>query len=145
MTEDLLRARTLLEEGDLTLAIVKGRDVITDSRRGVLPLYELIGDGKRLCGYSAADRVVGKAAAMLYVLLGVEEVWAGVVSEPALAVFRTHEIRCGYGISVPHIINRTGDGFCPMETAVSGISSPREAYAAIGEKLKELANGIRSE
>ena len=70
---DLEKARSLLERENYTCVICHGEDVITDRRRGVRPLLELLESGKDLHGYSAADRVVGKAAAFLYCLLGVND------------------------------------------------------------------------
>lgn len=59
---DLHFARTLLEKENYTCVICRGEDVLTDRRRGVKPLMELLESGKDLHGFSAADKVVGKAA-----------------------------------------------------------------------------------
>ena len=83
--------------------------------------------------------MVGKAAAYLYVLLGVKEVFAGIISEKATEVFLRFGISFTYSECVPAIINRTGDGFCPMETAVSAIDDPEDALYAVKAKMKELA------
>ena len=40
---------------------------------------------------------------------------ADVMSEPALELLRSHGIIAEYGTLVDHIINRRGDGWCPME------------------------------
>ena len=74
------KAKTLLAEGGYTCVICGGDKVYTSHERGVKPLLELLEQGAELKGFSAADRVVGKAAAFLYVLLGVSAVYAGVIS-----------------------------------------------------------------
>ena len=61
------------------------------------------------------------------------------MSEKALGVFEKYGVEIFYTAVVPAIKNRTGDGFCPMETAVSEIDSPEEALGAVRAKLKELS------
>lgn len=136
---DLHFARTLLEKENYTCVICRGEDVLTDRRRGVKPLMELLESGKDLQGYSAADKVVGKAAAFLYCLLGVKALHAGILSEPALAVLENAGIPVEYGTLVPAIRNRAGDGFCPMETAVWDLDDPTLAPAAIRSTLQKLS------
>lgn len=136
---DLEFARTLLEKENYTCVICRDNDIIIDRRRGVKPLMELLESGKDLHGYSAADKVVGKAAAFLYCLLGVNALHAGVISQPALAVLESAGIQVEYGTLVPAIRNRAGDGFCPMETAVWDLTDPALAPDAIRETLKKLS------
>ena len=127
---DLKTARSLLEKENYTCVLCRGADTVTDSRRGVKPLLELLD--------SAADKVVGKAAAFLYCLLGVTALHAGVISQPALAVLEAAGITVRYDTLVPAIRNRTGDGFCPMETAVWALTDPTLAPQAIRNALKKL-------
>ncbi|MGN1107284.1 MAG: DUF1893 domain-containing protein [Huintestinicola sp.] len=133
------KAVSMLEEQGLTLAAVKGNETITSRERGVKPLLELIDDGKSLEGYSAADKVVGAAAAYLYVLLGVRELYAKVISQKAVDVMEKYGIEIEYDTLAEAIINRSGTGFCPMETAVSDAVSPENALELIRAKLKELS------
>ena len=136
---DLQKARSLLEKENYTCVICRGEDVILNQRRGIRPLMELLESGKDLHGYSAADKVVGKAAAFLYCLLGVKALYAGVISQPALSVLEDAGITVRYGTFVPAIRNRTGDGFCPMETAVWELSDPALAPDAIRAALQRLS------
>ena len=132
------RARALLESGGHTLALVREEKALSSDLRGVAGLVELIGAGKDLAGFSAADRVVGKAAALLFALAGVEEVYAGVMSRPAALFLKEAGVRFAYGVLVEGIINRAGDGPCPMERAVLGISDPALGLDAILKKQAEL-------
>ena len=90
-------------------------------------------------GFTAADKVVGKAAALLYALMGVSSLYASVISEGALTVCKSFGISVEYGALAQNIINRRGDGFCPMEQAVADISDPQTAFNAGKEKLKNLS------
>ena len=136
---DLENAHRILSEGQYTCVLCRGADTVTDSRRGVKPLLELLESGRTFAGYSAADKVVGKAAAFLYCLLGVTALHAGVISQPALTVLENAGITVRYDTLVPAIRNRTGDGFCPMETAVWALTDPTLAPQAIREALQRLS------
>ena len=139
LTEDMKKAVSMLEEQGLTLAAIKGNETITSRERGVKPLMELIDEGKTLEGYSSADKVVGAAAAYLYVLLDVRELYAGVISRRAAEILEKYGITIEYDTLAEAIINRSGTGFCPMETAVSDAVSPENALELIRAKLNELS------
>lgn len=140
LTDNMKKAVSMLEKQALTFAAVMGDEMITSLDRGVKPLLELIDEGRTLEGYSAADKVVGAAAAYLYVLLGVKELFANVISRKALEVLEKYGIAAEYGTLSESIINRSGTGFCPMETAVTNAVSPDDALSRIKDKLKEMQN-----
>ncbi len=142
MTEDQKRARSALLEGKYTCVICRRDELYCDTQRGVKPLLDLLDSGAMLSGFSAADKVIGKATALLYVLLGVSSVYTPVISVPARDVLEKNGIEVYYDEEVPRIKNRTGDGFCPMETLVQSINKPHIAYPAIKKKLAELKNGL---
>lgn len=131
-------ARNILETTDCTCVFCKGETVLTDNRRGVRPLLDLLESKKDLSGFAAADKVVGKAAAYLYCLLGIKTIHAGVISEPALAVLQKRSVEVSFSTLVPSIRNRTQDGPCPMEHAVWNIDTPQQALKAIYETLQRL-------
>lgn len=134
--DDLTRARTLLQEQGYTCVLCRGDTCYTSRHRGVRPLMELL--DRDLSGFSAADKVVGKATALLYCLLKVHRVYAQVISAAALEVLRQQGIAVTWEQQVPHIINREGTGWCPMELATKDISDPALAPEAIRNKLKQL-------
>lgn len=138
MRSDIERAVSLLGSGVYTLAAVCGGDELTSCERGVKPLLGLLDSGKSLRGYSAADKVIGKAAAFLYVLLSPVEIYARVISKPALEVLKSHGINISYDVLADAIRNRDNTGFCPMETAVINDTDPETALAHIREKLRLL-------
>lgn len=138
MTEDLIRACGILRENNCTLVLCRGDELYSSCERGIKPLIELMESGKSLIGYSAADKAVGKAAAFLYVLLGVKSVWAGILSEKAKEVFDRYSVEVSFDKLVPAVKNRSGKGFCPMEQAVEDINSPEEALIKIIKTLKSL-------
>ena len=135
---DLDRAVQALSAGDYTCVLCKGEETVTSQARGVKPLVSWYVSGKDFSGFSAADKVVGKATAFLYALLKVKAVYAAVISQGALEVLAGAGIEARYGQAVPNIINRKGDGICPFEAAVLEIRDPEEARAAIYKKLDEM-------
>ncbi len=142
--DDAVRARALLREGN-TLALVKGEEVKTSIRGGIAPLLELVESGCSFTGYAAADKIVGKAAAMLYILLGVGSVYAEVASESAKALLEERGVAFSCGQLAPAIVNRKGDGLCPMEKTVLSLTSPEEAPRLLRETLERLRTASAAE
>lgn len=139
MTEPLERAKTLLSSTDSTIAVVLVDDIFTSQERGVKPLLHLLSEKKGfLKGASVADKVIGKAAALLMVLGEIKEVHTLVISEPAIKVFEKYNIPCFYDKKVDRIINRTGDGLCPMESLCLDVEEPKEAFTKIKEKVQKM-------
>ena len=131
-------ARKILEDKGYTCVLRKGEILHTATDRGVKPLVRWLSEGVDARGFSAADKVVGKATAYLYVLLGVKEVYAHIMSVSAAEVLARHGITATQGKLVESIINRQGTGICPFEAAVLDIHTPEEALAAIREKMQEM-------
>lgn len=132
------KAKQRLRSGGFTCVLCKDSVFHTSDKRGVRPLLTWYQSGADFSGFSAADKVIGKATAFLYVMLGVKSVYGGVVSRSALEVLTSHGIDVEYDFVAENIINRTGDGICPFEAAVLDIDDCGEAYGAICGKMEEL-------
>jgi hypothetical protein len=135
---DLQRAKNRLLQGGYTCVLCKENDEVTSTSRGVKPLVAWLEQGKRFDGYSAADKVVGKATAFLYILLGVKAVYANVISQPAKAVLSSHAIAVEYATLTETIINRAGNGPCPFEQCVLEAEEPFLAYERILSQMKSM-------
>ena len=85
--------------------------------------------------------LLGKAAAMLFVLLGVGEIYAAIMSRSAKKILDGHGIKYSCGEEVEYIINRKKDGMCPMEKAVMDIDDPAEAPTKIKETIEKMRKG----
>ena len=138
MGNDLNNARLRLTAGNYTCVLCKENIYYTSTRRGVAPLLQWLEEGLPLDGFSAADKVVGRAAALLYRLLGVRELYAAVISRGALEVLNQGGIAVCYDTLTDGIINRAGNGPCPMEAATRDITDPALAPAAIRLALQKL-------
>ena len=138
--KDLIRAKDLLLTGGYTCVFCEGERVETDTRRGVAPLLARYEAGKTLEGFAVADKVVGLGAAHLCLLLLAKNIYAAVISAPALALLEASGAAVEFDECPPYIKNRAGTGRCPIESAVDGIREPQEALAAIRARLSELQN-----
>ena len=135
----LEQAKSLLLTSASTIAVVSNGEVFTSQERGVKPLLFLLKEKKEfLKDASVADKVIGKAAALLMVLGEIKEVHTLIISEPAIKVFENQKIKYFYDKKVERIVNRTGDGLCPMETLCIDIDDPQEALTKIIEKISKM-------
>ena len=118
--------------GKARCVAVNEAGLLISEKRGILPMIEwLEEDPECLRGASVADRIVGRASAMIMVYAGVSEVYASVVSNGALDLFKQYDISCRYSNTTIAISNRRGDGICPMEKAVAPIREPQKAYETL--------------
>jgi hypothetical protein len=87
MGRDAEAARDALLRGSHSCVLVKDGAIRASDLRGIAPMAGFIDGGLDLRGSSAADRIVGKAAALLFALAGVSEVYAIVadIDEPLWA------------------------------------------------------------
>lgn len=138
MRYDIQDLKRLVRDGH-TVAASDGERLLTSCERGIKPLVQWLNDGGDFCGFSFADKIVGRAAAMLYVRLGAARVWAQVMSRGGKTVLAEHGIAAECEVETERIINRLGTGMCPMEEAVEGIDNPLEAERAIRRKLSDLS------
>ena len=133
------KAKRLLAEGGFTCVVCGDDFLYTSHERGVKPLLVPLEEGKSFEGFSAADKVVGKAAACLYVLLKIKEVHAGIISCRALDVVEKYGVKITFDELVEAIENRTKTGLCPMESAVWELENAEDAPDAIRATLKQLS------
>lgn len=141
MRNDTQNALRILDAQGYTCVLCKGSTVHTATERGVKPLLNWLDSCLDLAGFCAADKVVGRATAFLYCLLGADEVYAHVMSRPAAEVLKSHGIDIQAGKFVDGIINRKGTGPCPFEAAVMEMTDAQTALTAIRTKLVQMQGG----
>lgn len=114
--------------------------IFSSSGRGIAPLIEAIDaiGRENLRGVTTADRVVGKAAALLNLYMGATEVHAGVISGGAKRLLSEHGVRYEFLEDTDVVKAKDGVVFCPFEKLVWDVSDPEEAYTLIRVKLAEL-------
>lgn len=126
-----------------SICLCRDGEYFTDDRRGISPMMGFIEEGRELHGYSAADIIVGKAAAMLFVKAGIICVHGKTMSESGKAYLEAHDIPCTYDILTDRIINRQGTDICPMEKAVACIDDTESGYEALYSQLLQTQQNLR--
>ena len=124
-----------------TICLCKDGVCIYSEMRGIAPMMEFIASGADLTGYSVADIVVGKAAALLFVKCGIKKVFAKTLSQKGQKILEKYGVEYEYQTLAEYIINRAGTDICPMEKAVADIDDPEDAYSVLKDKLNLM--GIR--
>lgn len=128
----------MLHQGAYSCVIRKGDVTRTFHQRGVADLLQLCQDEEHfLQGALIADKVIGKGAAALMIYGGVSEVYADVISYPALDLLKTHGIIISYRELTERILNRRGDGLCPVETLCVDLDSIDEMISVISKFINQ--------
>lgn len=110
-------------------------------RHGVIDLLELAEtEPEFMNGASAADRVIGRGAALLLAYGKVGSVYARLISSSALKVLREAGITVSFGTETPCIRNRKGDGQCPVEALTANVNDPAEAVNIIRTFIENQKN-----
>jgi|MudIll2142460700_1097286.scaffolds.fasta_scaffold226371_2 hypothetical protein len=139
---DLETAKNQLVQEQLTLIIVKNGEILfaTQSPRisGFLTAIEEI--GRDLEGASIADKVVGKAVALLCVYAGIIAVFAETLSRNAIDVLEQRHVEVEWKRLVDNILDTSKKDVCPFEREATNIADPKEAY----NKFKILQQKLRA-
>jgi len=132
--------RMLDDSGENLMVFREGDIIFISSGRGVSPLLEVIEEigVDQLRGVVTADRVVGKAAALLNIYMGASEVHAMVISEAAKKALENNGVGYEFWEETEAIKEKDGVIFCPFERLVQDIDDPAEAYGAIRVKLADI-------
>lgn len=127
-----------LRSGRHSLIVAKTEAQAYDGR-GVSDLFRLLNEKpEELHGAQIADKVVGKGAAALMAVAKAAEVYAEVISQPALDMLQANGIKTAYGQLVPHIINRASTGMCPLEKRCLACRTAEECIPEITSFIQEM-------
>lgn len=141
MNSELQRLLTdTLHNGNHSCVIANGGSLRSFDRRGVADLYHLLTtEPEALKGASVADKVVGKGAAALLVAGEVEALYTDVISRPAFDMLSCAGVDVDYGQVVPHIINRSGTDWCPLELLCRSALSAEECLPIVESFVRSVA------
>jgi hypothetical protein len=134
MQADLNLAKQRLIQKNLSLVIAKNGRVLFETEshgiNGLLKAIKQLQDN--MAGSSVADRIVGRAAALLLVYSGVVAVFAVTASDSGIEVLKNNHVFHEFERRVPRILDSKKVDVCPFERLVAKFSDPKEAY----EELK---------
>ncbi len=136
---DQTLAQDKLREGGYSCVLVRDGDIIMASHdKGIMPLFLRLTENKNsLRNASMADKVVGKALALLVLFAGIKSVYGYIMSDCAGLILKNNGINVEYDKVVPYIMNKNGTDKCLMEKLVYNIEEPREAFDAISGFFRE--------
>ena len=140
MNSKLEQAVHLLKKQKYSCVIlIEGKEPECSNEIGIKPLMtKLRGDMHFFENGVIADKVVGKAAALMAVLGGAQAVYGEVMSESAKGVLEEHDVEYSYHTLVPYIENRTKTGRCPLEESVVNVENPKEAFGILEKTIEGL-------
>ena len=139
MNEILKNASNILNSGNYSLVIINNGTVYKSRENGVKPLLDLLNNDKLILkNSSAADKVIGKAAALLMLYGGIKELCCNTISVHAAEILEKNNFSYYYNTKVDFIQNRSKNGMCPMEKLCLDIENPSEAFQAINNKVNSM-------
>jgi len=132
---DIDIAVSLLQSEEISIIFIKNKEVLyKSSYHGIRPFVDAINNcGSVLKGSSVADRIIGKASALLCIYTGVIHLYGSIISSDAMIILDHNKIPYKYGKAVQKITNRCGTDLCPFEKVVLGIDDPENAYRVINK------------
>ncbi len=92
---------------------------------------------------TVADKVIGKAAAVVLALGKAKHAYGDIMSEAGIAYLEKHGITYEYGEKVEKILNRTGDNSCPLELSIVNEDEPNAALVLLRARIVELMAGAK--
>jgi hypothetical protein len=133
MPADLDVAKNMLIQKNLSLVIVKNGKVLFETEsHGIGDLLKAINQiQNQMKGASVADRIVGRAAALLFVFSGAKAVFAVTASDGGIKVLKENRVFCEYENRVTGVLDLKRTDVCPFEKLVAKLSSPEKAYEAL--------------
>lgn len=135
-----MKAIDTLKSTNYSCVIAKSGTVVAAlNGLGVKPIISTLDRyPQMLAGAELADKVIGKAAAMLLVKAGAAYVYGDIMSKGAEDYLRRNNMPYSYGELVELIQNRTMNGSCPLEQAVATIDDLDEGITAIRQTIARL-------
>lgn len=135
---DLDIAREKLVSDALAICIIKdGEAIYTSKEKGIYPIYNAyISMKDKLEGASIADRVIGKAAAMICKSAKIKSLYSVIVTEQAVKLLGNVTVE--FTKTVPYIKNRDQTDLCPIEKISRTTDDTNVLIDEIEEFLKRI-------
>jgi len=137
-TDLVMEMKRLVDAGKACVVARNGVIRLQLEGRGIKPIYDAAAeDAAVFRGALVYDKIVGRAAAALYVVAQAAKVRADVMSEAAAELLRANGVEADALTFVKNIINREKTGICPMEKAAEGVSKPEAIVEKIRKAMKK--------
>ena len=115
----------MIREKEADCIVVNNERILySASGKGIKPLLTVyLENPKYLMDSFVADKVIGKAAAMILCMGKVKEVYADRMSEKALELLEKYRINVSYKEKVAYVQNMDRTDMCPLEKTVKDIEN----------------------
>lgn len=136
------KAKRMIKEGQASCVIIKNNKIIrTEIGQSIAPLISIYeSEPEILKDAFVVDKVIGKAAAMMIVLGGANRAYGEIMSAAACNYLAERGCRAEYGERIEIVVNRSGDGMCPLENSVLDIDDPETGYHQLKKTISRLRN-----
>ena len=127
----------ILNADSHSLVVLNGDSLSFYNGHGVSDLLTLLtNEPDRLKDATIADKMVGRAAAVLMAAARVREVHTNLISTPALKVLHEADIQVFYDEEVPQILNRDQSGQCPIDALLNDADDVEECVAILKDRFQ---------
>lgn len=139
----LTQLKQIQKEHSYSLVASLNDTLYTSYGSGIKPVLSKVAKNKYYFeNYTIVDRVVGKAAAMLFIRSKIGYLHANILSLSAKKILDYYQISYSYDTLVDYIKNRNNTGMCPMEETVLNVENLDEAFQLLLEKQKLLKSTV---
>jgi hypothetical protein len=133
------KAKEKLIQENLSFVLINGESIYTSAEKGIKPMYVAVTIQDELSkGALVADRVIGKAAALLAAYGGIASIHALLTTHTAIKVCNHYNIAITYDKVVEAIQNRDKTGLCPMEQLASETNDPERIVEDVKTFLTQI-------
>lgn len=118
--------------------VIGNATIETFEKSGIKDLLEIYRHRPSLLkGALVADKVVGKAAASIFIIGGISELYARTISKDALNMLNQNRITVEYTTLVNFIQNKDKTEICPIEKICKNSKTPQECLEALSKKFPQ--------
>ena len=138
MSDQMLARNKLFEEKYSCVLVRDGNIIMVSHDKGISPLFlKLVEDEVSLQNAAIADKVIGKALALLCLFAGITSVYGCIISNDAKIILESRGVYVEYGEIVSYIMNRDKTDKCLMEKLTDDIGDPQKAFDVISCFFRE--------
>lgn len=129
------KAKQIFSENEYTFVLLSEENIITSTDKGLKPMVDLIESNEDFSEYVICDKITGRAAAFLYVLLGIEKVHAKKMAKLAVQILDRAEIEYSYDEMIETVLDENMTEIDPVELSVLRSGSAVQAIVDIKKAL----------
>lgn len=133
-----LAKMTLLENNHSIVVVKEDKVVYKSDKNGLLPIIDIYDSDKSILnGAAVADKVIGRAAALILIKANISELYTELISENAISILDDTNIKYQYNKKVKEIRNRNNTDMCPMEKLSLNTENADQLIAKVKEKINK--------